>query len=78
MTVNEINKELLKQMQEPHHAFETYRTYLMELFDSYTKMVEKSKDDLDRYCFIAESFDDLVGEIKVYCQQLLEIYVYVF
>ena len=74
MTVNEINKELLKQIQEPHHAYETYRTYLKELFDSYTNMVEKSKDDLDQYCFIAESFDDLVGEITVYCQQLLEIY----
>lgn len=76
MTLEHINDTLQSLLVNTRSMGETYRMYLLTLFKTYYDMLEMSKPDLEKYCFIASPYEDVLESVKMYCDQLLEIYIY--
>ena len=74
MTLEHINNTLQSLLVNTRSTGETYRMYLLTLFKTYYDMLEMSKFDIERYCFIASPYEDVLENVKMYCDQLLEIY----
>ena len=69
MTLEHINNTLQSLLVNTRSTGETYRMYLLMLFKTYYDMLEMSKSDIERYCFIASPYEDVLENVKMYNRQ---------
>ena len=65
MTLEHINNTLQSLLVNTRSTGETYRMYLLTLFKTYYDMLEMSKSDIERYCFIASPYEDVLENVKM-------------